>query len=304
MLKIRQAEAVMRKFAYLVPKTLDEAVSLHQAHGNSAMYVAGGTDVMVKVKSGKLTPDYLISLKHVLGSAQLRVNQDSGELHIGAFVTHRALETSTTIKLHYPILHDAVQHIGSLQIRNVATIGGNLVNAVPSADGAIPLIALDARVNIYGNTGERSVDLIHFFEGPGQTVLAPGDILTEIVLPKQTARSAGAYQKCGRRAAMELPLIGIGVQLALEEGSNRCKKARIALGVAAPTPMRTLSAERYLIGKEVTEETLSEAGKLAAEESRVRDSVRGSAWYRREMVEVFVRRMGMKCVERITDKEA
>ncbi len=294
----------MRKFAYLLPKSLDEAVSLHQSHGNRAMYVAGGTDVMVKVKSGKITPDYLISLKHVLGSAQLRVNPDTGELHIGSFVTHRALEKSSTIKLRYQILHDAVQHIGSLQIRNVATIGGNLVNAVPSADGAIPLIALDARVNIYGSTGERTVDLIRFFEGPGQTVLTPGEILTEIIVPKQPARSAGAYQKVGRRAAMELPLIGVGVQLSLEERSNRCAKARVALGVAAPTPMRSLSAEQYLVGKEMTEATLNEAGKLAAEESRVRDSVRGLAWYRREMVEVFVRRMGMKCLERIKEMEA
>ncbi|MDQ7782321.1 MAG: xanthine dehydrogenase family protein subunit M [Desulfomonilaceae bacterium] len=294
----------MRKFAYLVPKTLDQAVSLHQSHGNRAMYVAGGTDVMVKVKSGKITPDYLISLKHALGSPQLRVNSDTGELHIGSLVTHRTLETSSTIKRHYPILHDAVQHIGSVQIRNVATIGGNLVNAVPSADGAIPLIALDAVAKVYAGTGERTVDLIHFFEGPGQTVLAPGEILTEIVVPKQPAPSAGAYQKYGRREAMELPLIGVGVQLSLEQGSNRCTKARIALGVAAPTPMRSLAAEHYLVGKEITEETLGEAGKLAADESRVRDSVRGLAWYRREMVEVFVKRMGMKCLERIKEMGA
>ncbi len=218
----------MKKFTYLIPRTLDEAFSLRQSHGDGAMYVAGGTDVMVKVKSGKIAPDYLISLKHINGLAQLQVNPDTGELHIGAFVTHRTLEKSSVIRLRYPIIHDAVQRIGSLQIRNVATIGGNLVNAVPSADGAIPLIALDARVNICGATGERKVDLIHFFEGPGQTVLAPGEILTEIIVPKQPTRSAGAYQKYGRRAAMELPLIGVGVLLCLEEGSNRCTKAHIS----------------------------------------------------------------------------
>ncbi len=289
----------MNKFTYLVPKTLDEAVSLHQSHGDRAMYVAGGTDVMVKAKSGKIAPDYLISLKHITGQAQPRVNPDTGELHISAFVTHRALETSTMIQRQYPIIHDAVRHIGSLQIRNVATIGGNLVNAVPSADGAIPLIALDARANIYGTTGERSIDLIHFFEGPGQTALAAEEILTEIIVPEQPPRTGSAYQKFGRRAAMELPLIGVGVVLGLEEGTRRCTKARICLGVAAPTPMRTLSAERFLLGNEINETTLSEAGALAAEESRVRDSIRGLAWYRREMVAVFVRRMGMKCLERI-----
>ncbi len=293
----------MKRFTYLVPKTLDEAVSLRQSHGDGAMYVAGGTDVVVKVKSGKIAPDYLISLKRIAGQGQLRVDQDTGELHIGALVTHRTLEKSPMIQRRYPIIHDAVQNIGSLQIRNVATIGGNLVNAVPSADGAIPLIALDARVRIYGAAGAREVDLIHFFEGPGQTVLAHDEILTEIVIPKQPARTGGAYRKFGRRAAMELPLIGVGVQLSLEEGSNRCTKARVSLGVAAPTPIRTLSAERYLVGKEITEESLSEAGNLAAEESRVRDSVRGSAWYRREMVAVFVRRMGITCMERINAKE-
>ncbi len=294
----------MKKFSYLVPQTLDEAVSLHQAHGDGAKYVAGGTDVMVKVKSGQIAPDCLISLRHVEGYSQLAVNKDTDELHIGAFVTHRVLETSSLIRLQYPIIHDAVQHIGSVQIRNVATIGGNLVNAVPSADGAIPLIALDARVRIYGVAGEREVDLIHFFEGPGQTVLQRGEILTEIIVPKQAIRTGSAYQKYGRRAAMELPLIGVGVLLSLEEGSNRCTKARVALGVAAPTPIRTLGAEQYLVGKEITEQTLGEAGQLAAEESRVRDSVRGVAWYRREMVTVFVRRMGMKCLERIKEMKA
>ncbi|MFH0826085.1 MAG: xanthine dehydrogenase family protein subunit M [Pseudomonadota bacterium] len=289
----------MKKFTYLVPKTLDEAVSLRQSHGDGAMYVAGGTDVMVKIKSGKIAPDYLVSLRHINGPSRMNVNPATGELHIGAFATHRNLETSTLIRMHYPIIHDAVRHIGSLQIRNVATIGGNLVNAVPSADGAIPLITLDSRVNICGPNGERSVDLIHFFEGPGMTVLNPGEILTEIIVPKHPVRTGAAYQKFGRRAAMELPLVGIGVLLGLEEGSNRCTKARVALGVAAPTPIRTLGAEKFLVGKEITEEVLEEAGKLAADESRVRDSIRGSAWYRREMVSVFVRRMGMKCLERI-----
>ena len=179
--------------------------------------------------------------------------------------------------------------------------GGNIVNAVPSADGAIPLIALDGVVKMYGPNGERTVDLIHFFEGPGQTVLEPGEILTEIVVPSQLPHTGGAYQKVGRRAAMELPLIGVGIVLTLDPDTAACRKARICLGVAAPTPLRTLSAERFLIGKVLNEDILFEAGKIAAEESRVRDSIRGQAWYRREMVSVFVRRMGMLCLRRIQE---
>jgi len=293
----------MKKLNYLVPKSLDEAVSLFESHGDHAMYIAGGTDVVVKAKQGKIAPDYLISLKHIDGLDRPRLNPDTGELRIGAFTTHRTLETDPLIGEQFPIIRDAVRHIGSLQIRNVATIGGNLVNAVPSADGAIPLIALDGVAKIYGPDGERTMDLIHFFEGPGQTVLETGEILTEILIPPRAARSAGAYKKFGRRAAMELPLIGVGVVLSLAPDSDRCEKARICLGVAAPTPLRTLSAERFLIGKLLDESVLAEAGQMAAEESRVRDSIRGLAWYRREMVSVYVRRMGMRCLERIKESE-
>ncbi len=291
----------MKTFSYLVPKTLDEAVSLFESHSDRVMYVAGGTDVMVKTKQGKIAPDYLISLKHLSDLDKVKMNPDTNELIIGALATHRTLETSTLIRRQFPIIHDAVQHIGSTQIRNVATIGGNIVNAVPSADGAIPLIALDGVAKMYGPNGERTVDLIHFFEGPGQTVLEAGEILTEIIIPSQSSHTGGAYQKVGRRAAMELPLIGVGIVLTLEPDSAVCQKARICLGVAAPTPLRTLSAERFLTGKVLNEDILIEAGNIAAEESRVRDSIRGQAWYRREMVSVFVRRMGLKCLKRIEE---
>ncbi len=288
-----------KTFTYLVPKTLDEAISLHESHREQAAYIAGGTDVLLKIREGKLQPDYLISLKHILGQDRPIVNPDTGELYIGAFVTHRAIEKSALVRHRYPVLHDAVKNIGSVQVRNVATIGGNLVNAVPSADGAIPLIVLDATVNMYGTKGMRSVDLVHFFLGPGQTVLEKGEILTEIVVPPLPPRIGSAYVKFGRRKAMELPLLGVGVLLSLEEDMRTCAKVRIGLGVAAPTPMRAFGAERFLKGKPVTEENLAEAGSIAAEEARVRDSIRGVAWYRRELVGVLVRRMGAKCMERI-----
>ena len=164
----------MRSFTYLIPKNLDEAISLLGSHGERAKYIAGGTDVLVKIKEGKIAPDYLISLKHIIGQDRPFLNHETGELYIGAFCTHRSIEQSTLIQHQYPIVHDAVKNIGSVQIRNVATIGGNLVNAVPSADGAIPLIALDAKANIYGAKGQRSVDLRRFFLGPGQCALEGG----------------------------------------------------------------------------------------------------------------------------------
>lgn len=288
----------MKSFTYLIPKNLDEAVSLFESHEGHSAYIAGGTDVLIKIKERKLLPDYLVSLKHILSPDKPQLNEDTKELYISAFITHRTLEESTLIQRSYPILHDAVQNIGSVQVRNTATIGGNLVNAVPSADGAIPLVTMDATVNIYGTKGMRSVDLIHFFLGPGQTVLEKGEILTEIVVPPMLPRTGCAYVKFGRRKAMELPLLGVGMLLSFDDDQRTCVKARIGLGVAAPTPMRAFSAERYLKGKEINEQTLTEAGKIAADEARVRDSIRGVAWYRRELVGVLVKRMGFKCLQR------
>ena len=292
----------MRKFTYLAPKNLDEAVSLHESYGQRAKYIAGGTDVLVKIKEGKLAPDYLISLKGILDQERPYLNHETGELFIGAFLTHGAIEKSSIVRLNYPILHDAVKNIGSMQIRNVATIGGNLVNAVPSADGAIPLIALDGKAQIYGTKGRRSVDLGRFFLGPGQCDLDRGEILLEIVIPPPLPRTGGAYVKHGRREAMELPMLGVGTLLSLEEDNTTCALTRICLGVAAPTPLRCREAEKYLTGKTVDETSLAEAGRIAAEESRVRDSIRGLAWYRREMVGVLVKRMGLKALERARQK--
>ena len=288
----------MKPFNFLIPRTLDEAISLHESHKGRAEYIAGGTDILIKIKERKKSPDYLISLKHILGQDRPFLNSDTGELYIGAFITHRAIEKSAVVRRSYPVLHDAVKNIGSVQIRNAATIGGNLVNAVPSADGAIPLIVLDAEVNIYGAKGMRSIDLIHFFLGPGQTVLEKGEILTEIVVPPLLPRTGGAYIKFGRRKAMELPLLGVGVLLSMDADFSKCLKVRIGLGVAAPTPIRAFGAERFLTGKAVNEDTLTEAGRIAAEEARVRDSIRGVAWYRRELVGILVKRMGLKCLER------
>ncbi len=287
----------MNKFDYLAPESIDEAISLHDTHGERAKYIAGGTDVVVKINEGKLTPDYLISLKHIPDLNRLVLDEESGELRIGALVTHRMLERSPDVQKRYPIIFDAVRNIGSVQIRNVATIGGNLVNAVPSADGAIPLITLDARAHIHGPGGERSVDLIDFFVSPGQSILEMGEVLTKIIIPPLPPRTGSAYVKFGRRKAMELPLLGVGAALSLGEDFARCEKARICLGVAAPTPMRAKKAEAFLMGKTIDEKTLTEAGEIAAGESKVRDSVRGKAWYRREMVRVQVKRMGLKCVE-------
>ncbi|HKJ98020.1 MAG TPA: xanthine dehydrogenase family protein subunit M [Desulfotignum sp.] len=292
----------MKPFTLLTPATVEEAVTLFGQHKETARYMAGGTDVIVKVKEGWMAPDYLISLKQIPGLSDLVRNEATGELSIGALVTHAVLEQSLLIRNEYPIIYDAVSNIGSLQVRNMGTIGGNLINAVPSADGAIPLIALDGTALLLGPAGERSVAVKDLFVQPYETVLTPGEILTKITIPAQAPRTGSAYIKFGRRAAMELPLIGIGVLLVVDEDLSTCTRARICLGVAGPTPLRAKKAEQMLEGQPVTSDLLTEAGKAAAEESRVRDSVRGQAWHRKEMIRVQVRRMGRTCLDIINHK--
>ena len=286
----------MNKFDYLTPTSISEAISLHESYGDQAKYIAGGTDVMVKIKEGKISPQYVISLRHLQGLDH--IIYEKGELKIGAMVTHRMLELSPTIRKEFPILIDAVENIGSVQIRNVATIGGNIVNAVPSADSAVPLITLGAEVRVIGPKGKRAMALEDFFIGPGKTLLKGGEILLEFVIPKLPPHTGAAYWKHTRRAAMELPILSVAVLISLDDDMQTCTEARIGLGVVAPTPMRAKNAEAILKGKKVDDEILKKAGKAAAQECKARDSIRGKAWYRRDMVELFVQRMAIVAMKR------
>ena len=287
----------MKEFKYLSPTSVEEAISFYGQHSETSKFVAGGTDVIVKLKEGWMEPDFLISLKKIKELGELHKNEATKELSIGALVTHAILEKSLMIQNEYPIIYDAVSNIGSLQVRNVGTIGGNLMNAVPSADGAVPMIALDGVALLHGPEGERSIEVKDLFVKPYETVLKPGEILKKITIPPQEINTGSAYIKFGRRAAMELPLIGIGVLLTLDADQKTCTKARIVLGVAAPTPIRAFEAEKTLVGQKINEEILVKAGQIAADESQVRDSVRGKAWHRKEMIRVHVRRMGLKCLD-------
>jgi aerobic carbon-monoxide dehydrogenase medium subunit len=281
---------------YLRPETTHEAIDLCQQYGGKARYIAGGTDIIVKIKDRRIRPNYLISLRSIPGLEHIRYEE--GELRIGALATHRELELSPVLRKHFPILTDAVENIGSVQIRNVATLGGNIVNAVPSADGATPLIALGTKVRLLGPKGERKMALEDIFIGPGQTLLDPGEILCEFIIPKHPPRTGGAYWKHMRRAAMELPILGISVLVSLAEDMQTCVEAKIGLGVMAPTPMRAKKAEALLKEKKLSDDILEKAGKVAASESKPRDTFRGEAWYRREMVEVLIPRIARVAIER------
>jgi carbon-monoxide dehydrogenase medium subunit len=289
-------EVVLRSFEYLKPTTLQEAVSLLTAHGAKAKLIAGATDVMVLWKKRALSPEYLISLRNVPELKELRFDDC---LEIGAAVTHRTLELSPVIRKHFQGLHDAVSNIGSVQVRNSATIGGNICNAAPSADSAPPLLSLEAEVRITGPKGSRAVPLSEFFRGPSRTVLEPGEIVTSLVAPAPGERTASAYWKHTKRKAMDLPIVGTACRITLEDDLLTCKTARIALGVVAPTPMTARNAEAFLEGKRLEPGVLTEAGEIAAGEASPRTTIRGEAWYRSDMIRTLVPRTIVRCLERI-----
>lgn len=284
------------------------------------MFIAGGTDVMVMIKKKEVSPTVLISLNRIRGLDQIEYD---GTLRIGAMVTHRTIEKSGLIREKYSALSDAVQILGSVQIRNVATIGGNICSAAPSADTATPLLVLGAQVKVKSLMGEKVVPLEDFFRGPGENVLREGEIVTELMIPKLLPNTGSAYWKHQRRLALDLPIVGVSVLLsldknrlsrpemlctsipissvfqAIEENALICKEAKIALGVAAPIPMRAVKAENILRDQKISDKLIEETAYTASEEAQPRDSIRGEAWYRREMIRVFVKRMAMKCIERI-----
>jgi carbon-monoxide dehydrogenase medium subunit len=312
----------MLRYEYYKPGTITEALDLMARFGGEAAYIAGGTDVMVLLRQKKLSPKALISLRNI---KDLYLKDG---LSIGACVTHREIEKDEYAKKRLSALHDAVCSLGSPQIRNVATLGGNICNAAPSADTACPLLVLDAEALISGPEGERKVAMDDFFIGPGKTALRKGEILKGFSLPVLGDTTGSAYIKHTRRNAMDLPIVGIAVRVTVNKSDLRCRDmlcgsapaseilsrfadeelrcedVRIAMGVVAPRPIRAKKAEGMLAGKVISADGVAAASEMAASESSPRDSVRGEAWYRREMVKVLVQRAFVKSIDRIVRPDA
>lgn len=277
----------MKRFDYLEPTSLKEAVALLSRYRGAVNLLAGGTDLLVEIKEQIRAPDYVISVQRIPGMSGFSYDAKEG-LRIGALVTTRALEIHPVVHKHYPGLLQAIRELGSIQVRNRATLAGNICRASPSADTLPPLIADGAAVRIYGERGERTVTLEDFFTGPGKTVLAPDELLTEILVPAPPAHTGKCYIKHGRRKAMELATVGVAVCLTLDGAS--CADVRISLGAVAPTPIRAREAETILRGRKLNAPLIESAAASAMRESRPISNVRGSADYRREMVRVLTRR--------------
>src|SRR5271165_1045851 len=222
----------MKRFEYFEPKTLDDAVSLLGRHAGKVDVLAGGTDLLVEINEHVRAPDCVVNIKKIADVDHLRFDAKEG-LRFGALVTAREIEISPVVRENYPALSQAASEIGSIQIRNRATVAGNICRASPSADTLPPLIADGAHVRIYGPAGERTVDLEEFFTGPGKTILQGNEIVTEVGMPAPPPHTGSVYIKHGRRKAMELATVGVAVSLTLDR--KLCRAVRIVLGAVAPT---------------------------------------------------------------------
>lgn len=276
-------------FDFHQPATLQEASRLVKDNGPGGRFLAGGTDLVIALKEKGWLPKYVVDLKKIPDLAGIRENND-GSITIGALTTMREVEISPIITKKYPFLAQSAAEVGSIQIRNRATIGGNMANATPSADTAPALIALNAAAKMVGVDGERIVPLEEFFRGPGQTVMSDDEILTGVTIPKTGVRLASDYIKFSPREMMDLAYVGVAVAYNLAEPDHKCDSVRIVLGAVAPTPVRAKRAEAALEGQTLSEALAERVGAIAAEESRPISDVRSTAEYRRAMVGVMTKR--------------
>ncbi len=275
----------MKRFDYLAPQNLAEALQM-MADRPEALPLAGGTDLLVQMKESHRPVEALLSLKRVPEVHQLTQN---GALRFGSAVTVGQINTSPQIQQGHTALANGAGLIGSVQIRNMATVGGNLCNAAPSADTAPPLLILGAQALIVSSQSERTVPLTEFFLGPGRTVLQPGELLKEIIIPKLPPRSGSAYLRQTPRAWMDIAMVGVAAAITLAT-DNTIAAAHLALGAVAPVPMRASQAEALLPGHALTDDLLQEVGATAAQEAQPIDDLRASAEYRRHLVNILTQR--------------
>ncbi len=264
-------------FEYLEPSTVKEVASLLEKHGDKAKVLAGGTDLIVKMKKGEVNSGYLINIGKIKG---LDFIKEGGGLSIGAATKLRSVEKSDLIREKYLVLFEAVKALGKVQARNMGTIGGNICNASPAADSAPALLVLGAQVRAMSSNGTRTIPLEEFFKGPGKTTLSPNELLTEIQIPSPPKSSGGAFLKIARVSA---DLAKINAAAAIERKGDICKSCRIALGAVAPTPLRIKRAEETLNGKKFDENIVEESARIVSEDIKPITDVRSTAEYRREV---------------------
>lgn len=279
--------AMLQGFDYVRPRDLTEALDILSQDRVEARPLAGGTDLFVNLRAGKVRPELLVDISQLHELKGIKV--DSSTVKVGAAVCLSDLARSQELAEHGKLLVKAIKTMGSLQIRNRGTIGGNLANASPAADTAVPLLALGATLELRNRWRVREVPVEDFFLGPGSTVLEADEIITEIGFPTAKMRK-GDFLKLGRRNALAISVASVAVVVEIDLSERTFGDVRIALGAVAPTPIRAASAENTLHGQPISEEVVEQAARLALEDTQPISDVRASADYRKEVVKILLKR--------------
>lgn len=286
------------RFDYFEPTSLDEASGLLREGKGARKALAGGTDVVIQLRRRVVRTDGLVNLKRIPELSGWTCEPGRG-LRLGACTPMRDLETSAAVGDRFPSIREALQVVGSLQLRNLASVGGNLCNASPSADTAPPLMALGAMASLWTERSRReTVSVENFFEGPGASVLGPGGLLLTVEVPEPEPLAGDAFERFTPRSAMDIAIASAAAAVTLDAAGQRVRAVRIALGAVAPTPIRAFRAEDLVREKEPNPKLLEWAGAAAMEECRPIDDIRGTAAYRKELIRVLVQRVLRQAVER------
>jgi carbon-monoxide dehydrogenase medium subunit len=281
-------------FEYLRPATIPEAVSLLQLHGDDAKILSGGQSLIPMMKLRLARPGWLIDINHIPDLAYIR--EDGGYLKIGGLTREADVENSDLIRSKYPIVHDTAMVIADPQVRNLATIGGNLAHGDPANDHGATMLALEAEVLATGANGQRTIPVQNFFLSIFTTALEHDEILTEIRVPVPAARSGGAYLKLERKVG-DFATAGVAAQVTLDE-SGSCTKVGIGLTNVGPTPIKAGKAEAFLRGKKLDAESIAKTAELAMDESQPSADLRGPVEYKKGLVKELTRRALARAAER------
>jgi carbon-monoxide dehydrogenase medium subunit len=275
---------------------LKEALTLLSEHQDECKVIAGGQSLLVLMRQGLVSPEYLIDIKGVSELAYIKGDAKRG-LRIGALTTHRTIEKSPAMKKGFSVLAEMERRVASIQTRNWGTIGGNICHGEPAGDPAPVLIALNATLSTASLEGKRDMAVQDFSVDYFETALKPDELLTEIQVPAVPPHTGTAYAKFNVIES-DIATVGVAVSVTLESGDGLCKDARIVLGACAPIPMRAKQAEEALRGKEITDKVLRKAGQVASEEAEPIADMVASEEYRRELVKVLVARVGKEALAR------
>jgi len=275
---------VFKPFEYFGPETIEEAIKILSMYGNKAKVLAGGTDLLISMKEKKISPQYVVYIGNIPELNYIKYNQEGG-LKIGALATHAAIANSPMIRGKFELLATACNKVGTPQIQNMGTIGGNICQGGPSQDTIPSLLVLDARLKVIGPQGERLVPIDEFFIAPFQTALNEAELLTEILIPTLPHKSAGCYRWITKMTTVDETLVGVAVLMVADFTKGICKHIRIGISSVAPIPFRAKGAEELIRGKKVEHKLLEQVAQAAADETRPRSR----ADYRRKMTKVLVK---------------